>query len=63
MKTRTLALIALAATLCTGALLAQQAKKTRPVNPANAEKVSYAELDKPAGLARHLAAQHRSGGR
>jgi hypothetical protein len=46
MKTRILALVTLAATLCASALMAQQAKKTRPVYPANAEKVSYAELDK-----------------
>jgi hypothetical protein len=46
MKTRILALVALATTLCAGALMAQQARKPRPVNPANAEKVSYAELDK-----------------
>ena len=46
MKIRTLVLTALAAAVCTGALMAQQARKTRPVYPANAEKVSYAELDK-----------------
>ena len=46
MKTRILVLAALAATACTGALMAQQARKARPVYPANAEKVSYAELDK-----------------
>jgi hypothetical protein len=46
MKTRILALAALAATMCSGALMAQQARKTRPVHPANGEKVSYAELDK-----------------
>lgn len=46
MKIRSLALVALAATVCTGALLAQQARQSRPVFPANAEKVSYAELDK-----------------
>ena len=46
MKTRTALLAALAACLCTGALLAQQARKARPVHPANAETVSYAELDK-----------------
>ena len=46
MKTRTLVLAALAATACTGALMAQQARKARPVYPANADNVSYAELDK-----------------
>jgi hypothetical protein len=46
MKTRNLALVAIAATLCTGVLLAQQARNARPVYPANGEKVSYAELDK-----------------
>ena len=46
MRTRILALAAVTAALCTGALMAQQARKARPVNPANAEKVSYAELDK-----------------
>src|SRR6478736_9734440 len=46
MKITTLVLAALAATACTGALMAQQARKARPVFPANAETVSYAELDK-----------------
>ena len=46
MKIRTLVLAALVATACTGALMAQQARKARPVFPANAETVSYAELDK-----------------
>jgi hypothetical protein len=47
MKNRNLALVALAASLCAGALMAQQAKRpSRPVLPANAETVSYAELDK-----------------
>jgi hypothetical protein len=46
MRTRILALAALAATVCTGALMAQQAKKPRTIYPANSEKVSYAELDK-----------------
>jgi hypothetical protein len=46
MKTRILAVAALAATVCTGALMAQQARNTRAVFPANGEKVSYAELDK-----------------
>jgi hypothetical protein len=46
MKIRILTLVALAATVCAGALMAQQAGKTRPVHPANAEKVSFAELDK-----------------
>ncbi len=46
MRIRTLALAALVAAACTGAVLAQQARKSRPVHPANGEKVSYAELDK-----------------
>lgn len=46
MKARILALAAVSALVCTGALMAQQARKARPVYPANAEKVSYAELDK-----------------
>ena len=46
MKTRILARVTLAATLCASALMAQQARKPRPVYPANAETVSYAELDK-----------------
>src|ERR1041384_1707445 len=46
MKNRILAVAAVAATLCTGALVAQQARNSRPAYPANAEKVSYAELDK-----------------
>src|SRR5689334_9640276 len=46
MRIRTLAVAVLAAAVCTGAVVAQQARKSRPVHPANAEKVSYAELDK-----------------
>src|SRR6188768_1591522 len=47
MRSRNLALVALAVTACTGALMAAQpGGKPRPVQPANAEKVSYAELDK-----------------
>jgi hypothetical protein len=46
MKTRILAVVAVAATVCAGALMGQQARKPRAVHPANAEKVSYAELDK-----------------
>lgn len=46
MNARLLAVAAVAATVCAGAALGQQAKKTRSVYPANAEKVSYAELDK-----------------
>ncbi len=46
MKSWNLALVALVASVCTDAWPAQQAAKARPVFPANAEKVSYAELDK-----------------
>jgi len=42
-----LVVAAVLASVCAGALMAAQpAKKARPVYPANADKVSYAELDK-----------------